>query len=226
MFARYAGPSTFGRWCCNPIIPKFVLHHPHCEFFPIFQRRHRRLIRRARPSLHRICLCHRQNERELSIRPPFCRPSGFQTNRIVSTIVHVVNPMFATVVAGEQLRILERLPRAVHEPPGRVVLDLVEQPVRRHDLRDIVTIFRTMNQKASPLDYLYECLTESQWLTSHIFDNVVPRDKPGPVLMLLDEELEPHSLLVESHDARRNAKAIISRHHLPRAMDGLRHVQQ
>ncbi len=79
----------------------------------------------------------------------------------MSMIVHVVNPMFATVVAGEQLRILERLPRAVHEPPGRVILDLLEQPVRRHDLCDIVTIFRTMNQEASPLDDLYERLAES-----------------------------------------------------------------
>ncbi len=69
--------------------------------------------------------------------------------------------MFTAVVAGGRLRILERLPRAVHKPPGQVVLDLVKQPVRQHDLRDIVTIFCTMNQEASPLDDLYERLAES-----------------------------------------------------------------
>ncbi len=133
------------------------------------------------------------------------------------TIVHVIDPMFATVVAGERLKILERLPRVLHEPPSRVVLDLVEQTVRQHDLPDIVMIFRTMNQKASPLDYLYERLAESQWLTSVVVGYLVPPviDKSsGAVLDIIGTTGAMCWLLPRAIDRRRRIFA--SRHVLRR----------
>ena len=47
----------------------------------------------------------------------------------MTTIVDVVNPVLGTVVPAEGIGALERSPHAVHEPPRRMVLNLIQDPM-------------------------------------------------------------------------------------------------
>ena len=121
----------------------------------------------TRPSLHCIHLCDRQKESELPIGPPFRCPNIFQT-WIVTMIVDVINPVLGTVVSAEGLGVFEGSPHTIHEPPRRIVLNLVQDPMRRHDLRDVVTIFGAMHQELLSFHLLNKCLRVAQRLCHHV----------------------------------------------------------
>ena len=167
MFGQCAGPSAHGRCRSHSVIIQLVCHHPHCQFFAKFQCRHCHSFFCTRPSLHCIHLCDRQKESELPIGPPFRCPNIFQT-WIVTMIVDVINPVLGTVVSAEGLGVFEGSPHAIHEPPRRIVLNLVQDPMRRHDLRDVVTIFGAMHQELLSFHLLNKCLRVAQRLRHHV----------------------------------------------------------
>jgi hypothetical protein len=66
----------------------------------------------------------------------------------MSTIVDIVDPMLCTVVAAEGLGILERLPLPVNKAPRWMILNFLEDTVRRHDLCDVVCILGAMHKES------------------------------------------------------------------------------
>ena len=83
-------------------------------------------------------------------------------------IVDVINPVLGTVVSAEGLGVFEGSPHTIHEPPRRIVLNLVQDPMRRHDLRDVVTIFGAMHQELLSFHLLNKRLRVAQRLRHHV----------------------------------------------------------
>ncbi len=127
-----AAPASTPNWRvrCHSLIIQLFCHHQFCQILPKFERWHCRFLPRTGPRLYRIHLCNRAKKSKLSIWPPFHLPNLLKPNRIMPTIVDIVHPMLRTIVAAERLGIFERLPLSVNEPVRRVILNLVEDPVR------------------------------------------------------------------------------------------------
>jgi hypothetical protein len=178
------------------------------------------------PSLHCIHLCDRQKESELSIGPPFCCPNFFQTDWIVTTIVDIVNPVLGMVVPAEGLGVLERFPHAVHEPPHWMVLNLIQDPMRRHDLCGVVMIFGAMHQESLSFHHLNKHLRVAQRLCCHrVAINVVA----GIILRQYScflIRMPMDAKLFKGHHSHRNTKAAGAHDDLTRTMNGLGHVEQ
>jgi len=144
----------------------------------------------------------------------------------VTTIVDVINPVLGTVVSAEGLGVFEGSPHAIHEPPHRIVLNLIQDPMCRHDLHDVVTIFGAMHQESLSFHLLNKHLHVTQWLRRHVAVNVVAGNVLRPILLLLDLELAMDAKLLKSHHSHCNAKAAVIRDKLARTMNGLRRVEQ
>ena len=66
-------------------------------------------------------------------------PHLFQSNRIILTIVDIVDPMLCTVEVAEVLGVLECLPLVpIDEAPHWMILNFLEDTVRQHYLCDVV----------------------------------------------------------------------------------------
>ena len=87
---------------------------------------------------------------------------------------------------AEGLDVLERSPHAVHEPPRRMVLNLIQDPMHRHDLRDAVTIFGAMQQESLCFHLLNKRLCVAQWLRHHVAVDVVAENVLRPKLPIFD----------------------------------------
>ena len=76
----------------------------------------------------------------------------------MSTIVDVdiLDPMLGTVVAAEGPGVLERLPLPVNKAPHQVILNFLEDPMRRHDLCDGVCILGAVHEETEPSQFLYK----------------------------------------------------------------------
>jgi hypothetical protein len=85
----------------------------------------------------------------------------------VTTIVEIVNPVLGTIVPAEGLGVLERFPHAVHEPPHWMVLNLIQDPMRRHDLCGVVPIFGAMHHESMSFHHFKKHLRVAQWLCCH-----------------------------------------------------------
>ena len=164
MFGQCAGPSAHGRCRSLRYHSACLSSSPSPVFCKIPMSASPFLLARARACIH---LCDRQKESELPIGPPFCCPNIFQT-WIVTTIVDVINPVLGRVVSTEGLGVFEGSPHAIHEPPRRIVLNLVQNPMRRHDLRDVVTIFGAMHQESLSFHLLNKRLCVAQRLRHHV----------------------------------------------------------
>jgi hypothetical protein len=79
--------------------------------------------------LHCVHLRDRHQESKLSIGPPLCPPCVIQRNRIMTTIVYIIDPVFCLVVSAEWLGVSERFPLPVDAPQGRVTFHLIKSPV-------------------------------------------------------------------------------------------------
>ena len=101
-------------------------------------------------------------------------------------IVTVINPVLGTVVPAEGLDVIERSPHAVHEPPRRMVLNLIQDSMRRHDLRDVVTIFGAMHQESLCFHLLNKRLCVAQRLCRHVAVDVVAGNVLRPKLPIFD----------------------------------------
>jgi hypothetical protein len=125
-------PVIAAWWRCrnDPITLYFVHHHLHCQFPSKSQRRIRFLVPCTCTSLPHVYLRDRHQESKLSIGPPLCLPHGLQPNRIMATIIYIVDPVLRFVVSAEGLPISKRSPFSIDAPPGRVTFHLVQGPVR------------------------------------------------------------------------------------------------
>ena len=113
---------------------KRVLHHLPGQHPAKLQLRLRNRTLPSSPTVHRIHLSDRTQESKLPHCPPLRPPSLLQSNRIVTTIVDVVDPVLGLGVPAEGLGVLEALPVAVDLSIGRMVLDCLQHAVGRHDL--------------------------------------------------------------------------------------------
>ena len=111
-------------------------------------------------------------------------------------------------------------------PPSGMVLILVENSVRRHDLCRPICILATMNEETGPIKLLHVGLRLTEPLPRHVGVDQVPRDMLRPVPPLLYQELAVDSLLMKRRHSRSDAKAAIPRHHLSRPVNRLRHIEE
>ena len=144
----------------------------------------------------------------------------------MATIIYVVDPVLPLVVSAEGLRISKRSPFSVDAPPGRMTFHLVQGPVRRHNLCNIVRIPTTMNVKQRPPQILNERLDRAQRLPFHVLIDLVTGDLLWPVPAFLDKKLAEYSVGVKGRDTRRHAESAVPRYNLPCPMNWLRHVEE
>ena len=144
----------------------------------------------TRSAVDRVCFRHGANESELTCGPPFGVPNLLQSNRIVSPIVDVINPMLAAVVAGEILGIIEGIPLPIFLlPVRRVIGHFGEKTVRAHHFCHKFVIPRAMNVEADAVHVLAEGLRTSERLVLEVPVDLVARDSLWPILALFDERL-------------------------------------
>jgi hypothetical protein len=102
MVCQCTGPNLRRRWCHN---------HPN----PIFQHLHCQLSPKCKSHLCNFASCPahilpwqltEEKECELSVWPPFCLPHFLQPNWCMTTIIHIIDPMFSMVVMMEWLHVL------------------------------------------------------------------------------------------------------------------------
>ena len=167
MESRSPGRRTRGRCRNNFVWLYCVCHHLHCQIPLKKQRWIQFLIPCTRPSLSSIHLCNRQQESKLPVRPTLRLPCVLQPDRIVVTIVYVINPVLPLVISAEGFRVPERLPLSFHAPLGWVTFDLVQSPVRWHHLCYVVCVLVAMNVEQSPPQILNEWLDIAQPLPQH-----------------------------------------------------------
>jgi hypothetical protein len=79
--------------------------------------------------VRRIHLCNQAKKGKLVHCPPLRPPNLLQTNRVVTTIVDIVNPVFRFTVARERLGVLKALPLPIDFPVSWVVLDHLNHAV-------------------------------------------------------------------------------------------------
>ena len=133
-----SGPH--GRVYNQSIIGYVVVQHFHCQCPTKFELGGRRFLSRPGSRHDRICFDHRANKGELSSGPPLGVPNLLQANGIVAAVVDVVNPMLASIVAGEVLGVIERHPLPLLLPVRFVFRNFREQPVRAHHFRYEVVV--------------------------------------------------------------------------------------
>jgi hypothetical protein len=109
----------------------------------------------SHPCIH---LYHGQEDRKLTIGPPFGPPTTLQQNWSVTTFAKVIHPMLSLVMPQKRLGILERFPLTIDLSPGGVILVLIKNSVRQHYLHPLIGIMATMNEETRTLNILQVCL--------------------------------------------------------------------
>ncbi len=91
-------PSHHRRWWAWQIDPKLVGHHLDSQFASKCELWFCCFFPRTGSRVDCIDFCNQKEKCKLTCGPPFSTPNILQSNRIMTAIVHIINPMFSTIV--------------------------------------------------------------------------------------------------------------------------------
>ncbi len=177
---------------CWGMISIFVFNHIPCQIPPRYQLRVCLIIMSTNSWIHSIHFCNRANECELLHWPKFCCSNIFQSNRVMAAIVHIINPMFWTIVAWHWLDIVESFPFSINEAISFMVVHCSNKPMSAHYFCHILL---TVNNS---IDGLYICFCMPKRFILHVIFNFLARNMLRPILpSLFDNWLPKNSKVME-----------------------------
>ena len=140
---------------------------------------------------------------------PFGMPNILQTNRIMTSGIEIIHPIFLVVVVGDGLSIIEGLPLPGDSPVRLVAGNFIDETMSTHQFCHITIVLVEMDKERLSVNNLPESFGTAKFLIGEVGIDSVTGNFLRPLPPLLYEGLTIDAVIVHGDDSDRNAEPTV-----------------